>query len=143
MIATVRDRLDGVPSLTGRVQGAAALAHLTRSGVSFQGDRAAFVLPLGLRAGEADILTGLVRQPLDRMVGVVLMVRNLADGTGEQALAELEPIVDDVIARIVGWGPSDFAQFTLARGELVSIDAGVITFQLDFGLADQLRIATA
>ena len=137
----VKDRLEVIPALAGRVQGAAKLAELTARGPAAQADRAAFVLPLGLRGGRADAATGLYRQAVDRLVGVVLMVRNLGDATGEKATADLEPLIDAVITAIAGWAPDDaVGTYTLARGELVSIAAGTITYQLDFALEDQLRI---
>lgn len=140
-MAPVKDRLEAIPALAGRVQGAAKLAELTQRGAAAQADRAAFVLPLGLRGGQADATAGLFRQQIDQLVGVVLMVRNLGDATGEKAAGELEELVDDVIRAIAGWAPDEaIGVFVLVKGELISIAAGTITYQLDFALQDQLRI---
>ncbi|WP_242095496.1 hypothetical protein [Sphingomonas sp. CROZ-RG-20F-R02-07] len=139
---TVRDRLEAIPALAGRIQGAAKLAQLTQAGAAVQANTAAFVLPLGLRGGKADAVSGMFRQSIDRLVGVVLMVRNLGDATGEKAFAELDPMIEAVIEALAGWAPDEaIGVYVLARGELVSISAGTITYQLDFALDDQLRIA--
>lgn len=138
----VIDQVATVPALAGRVHSAAKLAQLSERGGLAQVSPAAFVLPLGLRGGSPDAVTGLFRQRLDRLVGVVIVVRNAGDGTGAAAMVELDPLVDSVIAAVAGWGPDDAAGvFSLARGELVSLVTGTITYQLDFQLEDQLRIA--
>jgi hypothetical protein len=138
----VKDRLEAISALAGRVHGAARLAQLTERGAQAQASTAAFVLPLGLRGGSADAVTGMFRQALDRLVGVVLMVRNVGDATGAAAQAELEPLIEAVIGAIAGWAPDEaIGVYKLARGELVSIAAGTVTYQLDFALDDQLRIA--
>lgn len=141
MRAAVTERLETIPALTKRIYGAAKLAELTERGSQFQAGTAAFVLPLGLRGGAADAVTGLYRQPVERLVGVVLVVRNLGDATGDKAMADLDPLIEDVIGVLAGWGPeAAFGVFTLARGELAGIAAGTITYQLDFAIEDQLRI---
>jgi hypothetical protein len=138
----VQARLETIPALARRVYGAAKLGELTERGSIATVGTAAFVLPLGLRGGVADAATGLFRQSLDRLVGVVLTVRNVGDATGEKALIELDPLIKSVIDLLAGWGPDEaFGVFTLARGELISISAGTITYQLDFAIEDQLRIA--
>ncbi len=139
---TVKDRLEAIPVLAGRVQGALKLGELTKAGASIQANVAAFVLPLGLRGGAGSAATGLFRQSIDRLVGVVLMVRNLGDATGSKAGAEMETLIEDVIGAIAGWSPDEaVGVYVVARGELVSISAGTVTYQLDFSLEDQLRIA--
>jgi hypothetical protein len=137
----VIDLLGTLPVLTRHVHGAATLGELTKRGALVQSGAAAFVLPLGFRGGAADAATGLYRQPIERLVGVVLAIRNVGDATGDKAWIELEPLIWDVIQLLAGWGPDEvFGVFTLARGELISIDAGTITYQLDFAIEDQLRI---
>lgn len=136
----VIDRLETIPTLAKRVYGAAKLGELTGRGSIATIGTGAFVLPLGLRGGAADAATGLYRQMLDRLVGVVLVVRNQGDATGAKALTELDPLIEAVIQLLAGWGPDDNFVFTLARGELVSIESGTITYQLDFAIEDQLRI---
>lgn len=134
--------LEGIEELTGRVHGAAQLSDLLQRNALPQVDRAAFVLPLGLRGGRADAATGLYRQPIDRLVGVILVVRSAGDQTGAAGWSKLEPLIEAVIAAIAGTASDDdVGVWTLARGELVSVAAGVLTYQLDFAIEDQLRIA--
>jgi hypothetical protein len=138
----VIDRLETIPALARRVHGVTKLGDLIERGSLVpNGGFAAFVLPLGLRGGQADAATGLFRQPLDRLVGVVLAVKNVGDATGAKAQLELDPMIDTVIELLAGWGPDDvFGVFTVARGELASVAGGTITYQLDFAIEDQLRI---
>jgi hypothetical protein len=138
----VIDRLGSIPTLARRVYGAAKLGDLTKRGTMATVGTGAFVLPLGLRGGTADAATGLFRQPLERLVGIVLVVTNKGDATGDKAMIELDPLVDAVIELLAGWGPDEdgFGVLALARGELVSIESGTITYQLDFAIEQQLRI---
>ncbi|WP_425230204.1 phage tail terminator protein [Sphingomonas sp.] len=142
LVAQVQAQLASVAAIAGRVHGAAKLAQLTEQGQLAQAGVAAFVVPLGLGGGAAsDGSGGLYRQSIDRLVGVILAVRNLADGTGEAGWVELEPLVEAVIVMLAGWDPpGTLGSLRLAKGELISINRGTITYQLDFAVADQLRI---
>lgn len=137
---SVIDRLETIETLKRRVYGAAKLGELTERGSIAVNGTSAFVLPLGLRGGAVNAASGMYLQSLDRLVGIVLVVKNVGDATGAKALIELDPLIEAVIQLLAGWGPDDFAVFTLARGELVSIEKGTITYQLDFAIEDQLRI---
>lgn len=142
LMATVQARLLADPPVVARVQGAAALAQLTEKGALAQAGTSAFVVPMGIGVSEPDAVTGLYRQPIDRLVGVVIAVRNLSDATGGAGFAELDPLVEATIERLCGWAPGDeVGVLRLVRGELIQIVAGTITYQLSFALADQLRIA--
>lgn len=142
LMQEVKARLLEEPPVIQRVHGAAALARLTEKGTLAQAGTVAFVVPLGIGGGEPDAVTGLYRQPIQRLVGVVIAVRNLRDATGEEGFAELDPIVEAAIARLAGWAPADeVGVLKLDRGELVQIVNGTITYQLSFALGDQLRIA--
>lgn len=137
------ERLETIPVLAGRVHGAARLATLLSTGGLPQVTPAAFVLPLGIRGGTPDAVTGLYRQGIDRLWGVLLAARHAGDATGAAAHADLEPLIEATIAAIAGWGPDDaFGTFRLVKGELASLSAGgALTYQLDFAIEDQLRIA--
>lgn len=140
----VADRLAGVPALAGRIAGAAKLEQLRASGHLGQSAGAqAFVVPLGLQGGAADAVTGLFRQALDRVVGVVLVHRHAGDAAGAKGVESIEPLIEAVIEHVAGWGPEDATgSFRLLRGELVAMQAGgTLIYQLDFSLDDQLRIA--
>lgn len=136
------ERLAMIPALAGRVHGAAKLASLLKGNALVQVCPAAFTLPLGISGGAADAVTGLYRQSIDWLDGVLLAVRSAGDATGAAALQELEPLIDATIAAIAGWGPEDMiGVYRLAKGQLVDLNAGFLTYQLEFAIEDQLRIA--
>lgn len=135
------DRLQAIAPLAGRVQGAARLADLQARNGTPQASPAAFVIGSALRGGPADVMTGMFRQALDRMVSVILFVRLAGDGTGAAGGVELEPLVEQVVTRVCGWAPEGaIGVFRLQRGELIAFAGGLATYQLDFVLDDQLRI---
>lgn len=147
MFDAVKERLIDITELGRRISPAASLSDLMQRRQAPQVTPAAFVLPLGLRGGRADAVTGLYRQDLSEMLGVVLFIRSAGDATGAKAADQLTPLRNLVIRRIVGWAPpSDWLAddtvgvFTLSRGQLISMSDGLLTYQLDFAVDDQLRI---
>lgn len=141
-IDQVIDRIKATcPGLSARVEGAAALAALMRSNALPQVTPAAHVVPLGLTAGRAETATGAYRQDIESLVGVLITLRT-AGRTGGEALPDLDDLLQDVIGALAGWGPTEaMGVFRLARGQLVTMAAGTLVYQLDFALPDQLRIA--
>lgn len=140
----VADHLSsGISALAGRVEGAAQLEHLRANNQLGQVGLSAFVIPMGMRGGAVDAATGLFRQGLERVVGVVLVHRHAGDATGKKGVETIEPLVEAVVRRIAGWTPDDmFGTFRLLRGELVAmLQGGTMIYQLDFAVEDQLRIA--
>lgn len=138
--------VQAIPDFHGRVQGAAALSALMAQGQAPQVTPAAFVLPLGLRGGAADAVTGLFRQQVAWTSGVVVCVRVAGDVTGAKATEVLVPLIEAVILAIAGTdvlGPQGTAigVWRVSRGELLSLSAGLLVYQLDFAIDDQLRIA--
>jgi hypothetical protein len=140
-MGVMADLVGGIPALAGRVYGAAKLSELMARNALPQVCPAAFTLPLGLRGGQADAVTGLYRQAIEWLEGVLLVTRAAGDATGAAALDQLEPLITDVINAVAGVGPEDgFGVYVLRRGELVSLQQGTLTYQLDFAIEDQLRI---
>lgn len=126
--------------LAGRIEGAAEFAALMKSNALPQVTPAAFVLPLGLQGGQADAAAGAYTQALERVFGVVLVMRN-AGRTGEDALDPLDALIEQTVTALAGWGPADApGVFRLVRGALVSMAAGTVVYQLDFSISDQVRI---
>lgn len=147
MFAAVKERLAGIGDLAGRIQPGASLAELMARNQAPQTCPAAFVLPLGIRGGTVTAMTGLFAQDIAETLGIVLFLRAAGDATGGSLTDRLTPLRNDVIRAIVGWAPqSDWLEgdsvgvFRLARGELISLSAGLLTYQIDFALDDQLRI---
>lgn len=131
-----------VQLLAGRVKPAADLTELVRTGALPQSSVAAFVLPIGLRARtEGDAMAGAFTQMTDDIFGVVLIVRAAGDATGARALPTIDELVRAVIQAVCGWGPEEaIGVFRLARGQLLSVDAGSVQYQLDFAISDQIRV---
>lgn len=141
MIGPVIDRLKTqVPELSGRIEGAAEFAALMRQNALPQVTPAAHVLPLGLRGGQAQTGAGAFRQEVEEVVAVLITLR-AHSRTGREVLPDLDALIRKVIDVIAGWGPDDaIGVFRLARGQLVTMSAGTMLYQLDFALTDQLRI---
>lgn len=142
MLELVGARLgERVVDLGGRVGSAAELAELLRRNQMPQVTPAAYVLPLGLQGGKAGAGAGEYRQDVTEVVGVVLAVRVAGDATGSKAVDIVTPIRDSAIRAIVGWGPDEaIGVFRVSRGELLSMTNGMLLYQIDFALDDQLRI---
>lgn len=133
-------RLAEVTALHGRVQGAAKLAQMLKDKTLPQACPAAFELPLGITGNEPTAAGGMFVQPIGRVDGVLLVVRSVDDRTGEKAMVQLDPLIEEVIAAIAGWGPDDMpGVYQLMKGELASVADGVVAYQLDFSIFDQLR----
>lgn len=141
-MATLADRVAMVATFAGRVHGAGKLSALQAQNALPQVCPAAFILPLGIAGGKVDAVTGMFRQHIEYLDGVLLVLRGVNDPTGAATVQQLEPLVMNVIAQIVGWGPDDNrigGTYRLAKGELISLSAGTLTYQLDFAIEDQLR----
>ncbi len=141
-MGTLTELVEAVPALSGRVSDAAAFSTLRARNQLGHVSHAAYVLPLGLQGGKADAASGLFRQDVRWLWGVVLVVRAANEPTGAAALIKLTPLITAVIEAVAGAeDEAGFGVFTVARGEFVSLDAGLLIFQLDFAIDDQLRIS--
>lgn len=132
---------DQVPALTGRIEDIAELAALIAAGALPQHDIFAFVVPLGFDDKGGESATGVHTQMIEDAIGVILGVKARGDAKAKKALPPIEQLRKDVIQAVAGWGPDDSANvFFVRRGRLLSADKGLVLYQLDFSLADQLRI---
>lgn len=132
-----------IPEFGGRIHGGAMLSNLmAREGALAQVAPAAFVLPLGLIGGKADVVTGLFRQDVEWREGVLIVARSAGDPTGAAQLVQLAPLINKVIDAVAGRSPDleAFGVYSLLKGELVSLAGGALSYQLDFAIDDQLRI---
>lgn len=129
-----------VPDLRS-VQGAAEFQQLVDNRVQPQHGVAAFVLPLGLRGQQPMDAAGTFVQPVTEAVGVVLML-NSNDGLGQRAIKRLKPLLAEIIGAVASWAPPSGALgvFQLVRAQLVSVNGGFLTYQIDFSIPTQLRI---
>lgn len=130
-----------LPALAGRVGTSLQFTEAMRTGTLGQVEFSAYLLPLAFRGGAGTASTGVYRQPLDPMLGVLLCRRSIADPLGSKVADAFAEDIDAAIRAIAGWGPDEaIGVFQCERGELVSVSGGVATYQLDFSLNDQLRI---
>lgn len=133
------DRLKSRDLFGGRVYPAGNLAALIRSGIAAEPILKAHVLPSSLTGGKTEAATGAYVQLVDRGVSVVISLP-IADATGAAQADDLEQLIFATTEAVTGWGPVDCpGVFRLARGQLVSMQGGIIVYQLDFTIADQLR----
>lgn len=133
--------LKTVSALQGRIHGAAKLEELVRTNQLSQVSPAAYTLPLGVMGGKADAATGLYRQEVVWLEGVVLVVRTAGDATGAAGLQQLRPLIIATIEAIAGLdAPGMIGVWRLVKGELFNLQAGCLTYQLDFAIDDQLRL---
>ena len=144
LLDLVSARLEArIPELAGRVYNAGDFARLMKEGILPPVPVSAHVLPLGLQGGAGDAISGLFRQSLDETVGVVLTLKT-TDPSGARVLASIDALIRQTIDCLAGWGPAEaIGVFHLARGTLLSVVGGAISYQLDFTLPDQLRIPDA
>jgi hypothetical protein len=104
---------------------------------------AGYVLPGGLRGGEADVVAGLFRQDVrrdrQRRPGQPRR-RRRARQQGDRRARAVRALRGRSRLRL---GPADaIGVFQLAQAELVGAKNGALVFQIDFTLNDQLRIST-
>lgn len=128
-----------VPDLQ-RVDDAASLAELLATKAISPAPVVGYVVPLGLVGTGAEAMSGVIDQNIKETIGVVLVIRGV-DPSGRKVLKKIKPFIDDIIAALVGWAPSDEAGvFELQRGQQLSMKDGILIYQLDFFINDQLRI---
>jgi hypothetical protein len=129
-----------VPALAGRVRDAADFAALMRSNSLRDASFAAYVLPQGLRGGPVTAATGAFVQAVDAALAVVLVAPS-ADPRGARAFPGLAAARDAVIDALAGWRPPEASgPLRLVRGELITVGAGVLVYQIDLAAPTHLRI---
>ena len=129
------------PEFGGRIGGAMDLAALMAKKSLPQITPAAHVLPLGVRGGEANSANQFFTQEFDEAIGILITLRTFST-TGARATDDLEVLKDAVLAALCGWGPDTaVGVFRLVQGQLVSMEAGTVTYQINLALMDQLRIS--
>lgn len=142
MFAQVKARImDQVPELNLRVEGAAQFAKLLKDRALPDAAVFAHLLPLAIQGSRGDAASGMFTQNFSEGVGVLLTFK--ADGGVEtDDLDSVRDLVMRVARALAGWAPNDqIGVFEVRRGQLMSVHAGAIVYQLDFAISDQLRIA--
>lgn len=73
---------------------------------------------------------------------MILCVRSHGDAGARRAVPTVDMLKDQIIGVIAGWAPDDAVDvFNVTRGRLVSVTAGLVIYQIDFRLSDQLRVS--
>jgi hypothetical protein len=141
LVDSVATRIDDqVAALKGAVQYIADLASLIAANAMPQREVSAFVVPLGFDGGEGQSAVNAHTQMLNRAIGVVLAVKALGDATAQRAPPKIDVLEKAVLAAVAGWAPdSTVGVFNATKGRLVSIENGLVLYQIDFALKDQLR----
>jgi hypothetical protein len=142
LVEQVKDRIEAqVSGLT--VDEAFDFAELVRQGALPQRKEAAFVLPLGFNAGEAQSdIAQFYKQTLDEVVGIVLVVQSLGDPKAKRAIATVATLTQSILLAVCGWHPAEaVGDFRALRGRLISVNAGTVFFQIEFSIQTQLRFA--
>lgn len=131
-----------VPALGGRAEGAMQLGALIASGAIPPRTPAAFVLPGGMLGREASAAAGSYVQGTDELVGIVLALRT-SEASAQGGIDPLKALVDAVLTALCGWRPTSNAPgvLVLKQAALVSLNAGLVIFQIDLTIQNQLRIA--
>lgn len=143
LVEQVADQLDAeVPALKGGVEYIAELAALLESGGAPQRDVAAFVVNLGMDDRGGDAAAGMHTQMIGTTIGVVLCVRSRGDAKAKRAIPTVDALVKQTIDAVAGWAPTDdyTGVFSVARGRQLPLVAGLIVYQLEFTIDDQLRV---
>jgi hypothetical protein len=146
-------RLDSqVALLHGRVKSALELSELIARKELPQSAAAAFVLDNGMSGRAAESSEGAFLQDAEEMVSVVLVLRSAGqDAAGSKVAPTLHQLKWDVIFSLCGWGPAAVGEedetgiepigvLELRRGRVNSVLAGTVFYQLDFAVAQQIRV---
>ncbi|ALF02053.1 MULTISPECIES: phage tail terminator protein [Salipiger] len=141
MLELVVARLEAeIAELAHRIDGAAEFTRMMETKTLPSGGVRAYVLPTGIRGQRGDAVTGAFTQPITRTIAVVLLTRSV-DAAGERALSRLGAFVDEIIATLAGWAPSDeVGVFELRQASIIPTEHGLLGYQIEFSINDQLRI---
>jgi len=140
---SVKQRIEAtVPQLTGAIDEIADIAALIAAGALPQREVFAFVVPLGFDdVGGGTSAAGVHTQMIKDAVGVVLGIKALGDARAKKSLPTITSLRDAVKQSVAGWAPDNSAGvFNVIKGRLLSVNNGLVLYQLDFALLDQLRI---
>lgn len=140
LVTDVIARLESqVPALI-KVEGAAELSLLIDKGKLPPRTPAAFVLWLGEDAAPVATVTGVHRQQVTTVIGVVLVESVAGDATGARAYEEAAPLRDAVTDALAGWPPgTGFEPCAYRRGRFVGMPQGKLMIQVDVSTTWQLR----
>lgn len=151
LVDAVAERLGTVAALAGCVEGTLDFSEMLARKALPQRALTAFVIPAGLNGGMAASSQNAFLQAVDETVAVVLVLRSANDATGTRSLPGLDALIWSVVFALAGWAPDSYSDedvagidptgvFELRRGRTLSLSAGTVFYQLDFAIAQHVRV---
>jgi hypothetical protein len=141
MLAKLGTLIGSVPDLKNRIEQVADLAELIKRGALPNTPVTAYLVPTGLRPrSEGDAGAGYFTQSVDEHFAIVLVLRTAADVTGAKGLPKLNKLVWQVIEAVAGSdAPDAVGVFRFGGGQLHSLTAGALIYQVNFSIQLQIR----
>jgi hypothetical protein len=141
LVTAIATRIGSEVAELGKVEFVAGLAALVEQNALPQREVCAFVVPIGFDDRGGDAMTGMYTQMLQEAVGVIICVKSLGDAGAKRAVPAIDDLKDKVLQALAGWTPGNTVGVLRAtRGRLVSVAKGLVIYQIDFALVDELRI---
>jgi hypothetical protein len=142
MLSDLKAMVEGVAGLSGRVEEALELAEMVRRNALPTASPFAYVIPTGISPrGEGEASAGAFVQSIDENLAVLVMMHSAGDVSGKRMESALDTLVRAIINAVAGKAPAGaLGVFRLVRGRLISLNQGRATYQIDFAIADQVRI---
>lgn len=133
VVAEIRAALEAIdPPVFNYVAGAAEYASLIGEPVSTP---AAFVITESDASAENQHMTGGVLQRTETDIAVVIVTRNVSDGTGGAASDDIEDLKQIVRDALVGFEPTDAEPVEHVEGNLLKAKNGAVWWRELFGTA--------
>jgi len=144
LLSDVVSRLSTELSELGAIETVVDLAALVQNGALPQRDVTLFVVPLGFDDLGGESAANIHTQSIQEAIGVIIAVKARGDAKALKSLPTIDGIKDRVVNGLAGWAPDHtVGVFKALRGRIVSVSGGLVLFQLDFAIVDQLRITTS
>lgn len=142
LLQPVIDRIAAETMALGqRVGGAAEYSAMLQSSGARAATAGAYVMPAGLRGGSVRAAAGAFVQDYDEVIAVVVIVPDAS--ASMRGLGSIDSQIRGVIDALAGWEPEGaMGPFSLLRGAMINLGAGLLAYQLEFSISDQVRKAT-
>jgi hypothetical protein len=133
VVSEIREQLEAIdPPVFNYVAGAAEFASLTGEPLSTP---AAYVMTEGEASAENQRMTGSILQRTEADIAVVIVTRNVSDGTGGAASDDIEVLKQSVRDALVGFEPDNAEPIEHIEGNLLKAKNGAVWWRDLFGTA--------
>jgi len=144
LVSQFKERIEPRVTALGKLDEVMDLAELIDQGALPQRSPAGFVVPLGFDGRTPEDAAGLYVQKRVDGIAVVLVISAKGDPKAKRALEKIDELEPLVCHAVCGWVPEGASgDVNARRGRLVSVQNGVVIYQIDFEVQNQLRIAVA